>query len=187
MKKEYLVYLLFSHSGSLFSRTINLCTDHPYTHVSIALDENLDQVYSFGRLNPYNPFFAGFVREDIHHGTFSRFPNTTCSVYALKVSEKQYNGIRNEIDRFRFEGHKYTYNFLGILTATVNYPLSRKYKYFCSQFVSEVFLKSGIKLTQKHPGLASPMDIMEYSGLEPVFSGYLREYRLPELTVAIAG
>ncbi|WP_422487111.1 hypothetical protein [Gudongella sp. DL1XJH-153] len=187
MKKEYLVYLLFSHSGSTFSRAINLFTDHPYTHVSIALDENLDQVYSFGRLNPYNPFFAGFVREDIHYGTFSRFPNTTCSVYALKITEEQYTSITKEIDRFRFEGHKYTYNFLGILTATANYPLSRKYKYFCSQFVSEVFLKSGIELTQKHPGLTSPMDILEYGELEPVFSGYLREYRQPQLEVAIAG
>jgi len=187
MKKEYSVYLLVSHSGSMFSRAINFFTDHPYTHVSIALDENLDQVYSFGRLNPYNPFFAGFVREDIHHGTFSRFPNTTCSLYELKVTGKQYRSIRREIDRFRSDGHKYTYNFLGIITASFNYPIYRKYKYFCSQFVAEVFLNSGIDLSGKHPGLTSPMDILEYEKLELVYSGYLRNYRQAHLKVAVAG
>ncbi len=187
MKREYSVYLLLSHSGSMFSRAINFFTDHPYTHVSIALDEDLDQVYSFGRLNPYNPFFAGFVREDIHQGTFSRFPNTTCSLYELKVTGKQYRSIKKEIDRFRAEGHKYTYSFLGIITASFEYPLSRRYKYFCSQFVSEVFLKSGIDLSGKHPGLTSPMDIMEYQKLELVYSGYLRNYRHADIKVAVAG
>ncbi|MGM0397128.1 MAG: hypothetical protein ACQEP4_08745 [Bacillota bacterium] len=187
MKTEYTIYLLLSHSGSMFSRTINLFTDHPYTHISIALDENLDKVYSFGRLNPYNPFFAGFVREDMNYGTFNRFPNTTCSIHSLKVTGKQYKTIVNQVDGFRAEGHKYTYNFLGILTAMFDYPLSRKYKYFCSQFVSEVFLKSGIQLTEKHPGLTSPMDILEYPGLEFIYAGYLRDYRQTQLKVAVAG
>lgn len=187
MKKEHTVYILLSHSGSMFSRTINLCTDHPYTHASIALDQNLDEVFSFGRLNPYNPFLAGFVKEDLDFGTFSRFPNTTCSLYAIETTEEQYGQIRAEIDRFRSEGHKYKYSFLGIMTAAFDHPLSRRYKYFCSQFVAEVFEKSGIKLTDKHPGLVSPMDIASCHQLELLYTGYLREYRSAHLRLAIVG
>lgn len=187
MKKEYQVYLLLSHSGSMFSRVINLYTNHPYTHISISLDKSLQQVYSFGRLNPYNPFIAGFVKEDINYGTFSRFPKTTCSIYSTKLTQKQYSSIEREINRFRAEGHKYTYNFLGILTGIFKYPLSREYKYFCSQFVSEVFINSGIHLTEKHPGLTTPMDILQYNGLEPIYSGYLKEYSQDYLKVVVVG
>lgn len=41
----------------------------PLNHVSIALDRELTEVYSFGRKQPDNPFIGGFVKEDIffHH------------------------------------------------------------------------------------------------------------------------
>ena len=41
-------------------------TKDEFSHVSIALDIQLEKMYSFGRLKPYNPFIAGFVHEYIH-------------------------------------------------------------------------------------------------------------------------
>ena len=55
MKK---VYILLTHTGTILSKAIKLYTSHEYTHVSIALDEKLDRLYSFGRINPYNPFIG---------------------------------------------------------------------------------------------------------------------------------
>ena len=107
MDKAYNIYLLFSHSGSMFSRAIGAYTRESFTHISIALDEELNEVYSFGRLHPYNPFLAGFVREDIENGTFRRFPNTFCSLYSLKVDEKQKEDIVLELGRFKSESYKY--------------------------------------------------------------------------------
>ena len=46
MKK---VYILLTHTGTILSKAIKLYTSHEYTHVSIALDEKLDRLYSFGR------------------------------------------------------------------------------------------------------------------------------------------
>ena len=183
MDKAYNIYLLFSHSGSMFSRAIGAYTRESFTHISIALDEELKEVYSFGRLHPYNPFLAGFVREDIENGTFRRFPNTFCSLYSLKVDEKQKEDIVLELGRFKSESYKYHYNFLGLFTALYDIPLTRKYNYFCSQFVSDILLKSGIKITDKNPGLTSPMDIMIYPELEFLYTGYLIEYKISNLTV----
>ncbi|MDY0235011.1 MAG: hypothetical protein RBR71_03240 [Gudongella sp.] len=185
MDKTCNIYILLSHSGSNFSRAINAYTGDSYTHISISLDEELKEVYSFGRLHPYNPFLAGFVREDVENGTFRRFPNTFCSLYSLKVEEAQRESIISEIGRFKSESYKYGYNFLGLFTALFNIPLPRKYNYFCSQFVSEVLLKSGINVTDKHPGLTSPMDIMSYSELEFIYTGYLNEYKVSVLELVV--
>lgn len=185
MGKIHNIYLLFSHSGSMFSRLINAYTGDAFTHISIALDEELKEVYSFGRLHPYNPFLAGFVKEDIENGTFNRFPNTFCSLYSLKIDQREKDSIISEIERFKSESYKYHYNFLGLFTALFNIPLSRNYNYFCSQFVSEVLLKSGIQITDKSPGLTAPIDIMIYPELEFLYSGYLREYKASELRLLL--
>ena len=81
--KKNKIYILLTHSGSLLSKCINVYTKEPYTHVSIAFDEELKELYSFGRLRPKNPIFAGFVKEDIVNGTYARFPNTRCALYSL--------------------------------------------------------------------------------------------------------
>lgn len=183
MDKTHNIYLLFSHSGSMFSRAINAYTRESFTHISISLDDELNEVYSFGRLHPYNPFLAGFVREDIENGTFGRFPETFCSLYLLKVGEKQREDIILEIGRFKSESYKYHYNFLGLFTGLFDIPFPRKYNYFCSQFVAGVLLKNGIQITNKNPGLTSPMDMMIYPELELLYTGYLREYKVFASTI----
>lgn len=174
--KDRTIYILLSHSGSMFSKAINICTREPYTHASIALDENLMELYSFGRLYPYNPVIAGFVREDIINGTYKRFPNTRCKLYSLTISELQYAKLRKELEKFTNGNKKYRYNFLGVISAAFDYPLERENKYFCSQFVSKILINSGIPIVNKDPGLTAPMDFMEYSGLQLIYEGYLRGY-----------
>src|SRR5699024_8215003 len=116
----------------------NIYTKGDYTHVSISFDKDLKELYSFGRLKPYNPIFAGFVKEDIINGTYGRFPNTRCALYSLKINEIQHQKLQKELNRFKREADKYGYNFLGLIGAMFNHPIQRKYSYFCSQFVSEV-------------------------------------------------
>ena len=58
MKK---IYIILTHTGTFLSRVIKAFTGNKFTHVSIALDRNMEYMYSFGRLRPYNPFLGGFV------------------------------------------------------------------------------------------------------------------------------
>lgn len=176
MAQEKTIYILLSHSGSFFSKAINIYTRDPYTHVSIAFDKDLNELYSFGRLKPYNPIVGGFVKEDIINGTFARFPNTKCALYSLKVDDIQYSRLKKELEKFKRDSYKYGYNFLGLFTAMFNYPMKRRYNYFCSQFVSEILLNSGINIVNKPPGLTSPMDIKQYEGLEFIYEGFLNTY-----------
>ena len=56
------IYIVLTYSGTVLSKLIKIYTQKEYSHVSISLDENLKQMYSFGRLNPYVPFVGGFVQ-----------------------------------------------------------------------------------------------------------------------------
>lgn len=175
MEKQ--IYILLSHSGSMLSRLINIYTKTNYTHVSLGLDKDLDELYSFGRLRPYNPVLGGFIREDILNGTYTRFPNTKCAIYLLTVSEEQYERLNKEIKRFTLEQEKYKYNLLGLVGVIVNRPIQRKYSYFCSQFVSEVLTNSGINIIEKTPGLTSPVDFLECKDLKIIYEGQLNQYK----------
>ena len=67
MKK---VYIVLTNTGTFLSRIVTVYTRKEFSHVSISLDENLNYMYSFGRLNAYNPFIGGFVHESPKYGTF---------------------------------------------------------------------------------------------------------------------
>ncbi len=176
MERNHKIYILLTHSGSAFAKLINVYTRDKYTHASIALDKDLNELYSFGRRKPYNPLIAGFVQEDIINGTFGRFPKTRCALYSLKVSEVQYKKVEKNLARFKEESKRYGYNFLGLFGAMFQHPIQRRYSYFCSQFVSELLLTSDIKLLDKHPGLTAPMDFLGCPELEFVYEGYLNIY-----------
>ena len=158
--KEKEIYLLFTHSGSLLSRAIKKVTRDPYSHVSIAFDPELREVYSFGRKKPKNPFIAGFVKEDMNNGTLSLFPNVACELHQMKITTEQHRKLRGEIAYYQRNADRYKYNFLGIITAWGGYPLHRYNAYFCSQFVASVFNDAGIKVIGKNPGLITPMEIL---------------------------
>lgn len=176
MAKNCTIYILLTHSGSLLSKCINVYTKEPYTHVSIALDINLNELYSFGRINPSNPIFAGFVKEDIINGTYARFPETRCRLYSLKVNDIQYRRLKKELNKFKINRDKYGYNLLGLFGVMLNLPIKRRYNYFCSQFVATLLNNSGICLFDKHPALVSPRDFRKCKELNLVYEGRLKRY-----------
>ena len=180
MTREHTIYILLTHSGSLLSKCINVYTKEPYTHVSIALDINLNELYSFGRLKPTNPLFAGFVKEDIVNGTYARFPNTKCALYSLSIDDIQYHRLKKELYKFKLNEDKYGYNLLGLFGVILNYPIKRKYNYFCSQFVATLLKNSGIYLIYKPAALISPRDFRKCKELSLIYEGRLKSYN-PEL------
>lgn len=52
------IYIILTYTGTLLSKIIKFYTKDEFSHVSLALDIGLNKMYSFGRLNPYNPFIG---------------------------------------------------------------------------------------------------------------------------------
>ena len=106
------IYIVLTHTGTVLSKIVRAYTKKPFSHVSIALDKELQKMYSFGRLKPSNPFFAGFVHEYINKGTFKRFYNTTTKIYSLEVTEEQYEKMEEIINRMEKQKEKYKFRNL---------------------------------------------------------------------------
>ena len=92
------IYIILSQTGTMFSKALKFFTGAEYNHASISLSPTLNKMYSFGRLNPYNPFIGGFVQEGKDIGTFKRFSKTKAMVLEIKINCDQYEKIKFMIE-----------------------------------------------------------------------------------------
>ncbi len=174
--KRY-VYILLSRTSTVPSKLIRAYTKEPFAHTSLALDMNLYEMYSFARKRVNNPIDCGFISEDINTGIFGRDRDTTCRVFAVPVTVEQYDRVVEEINIFKANKQKYSYNYRGIFGVMINKPVVREYKYFCSEFVARVLDNAGVKVFEKNPSLASPSDFKIALADRMIYDGLLTEYR----------
>jgi len=168
------IYIVLTHTGTVLSKIVRAYTKKQFSHVSIALDKDLQQMYSFGRLKPSNPFFAGLVHEYIHKGTFKRFYNTTTKIYSLEVTEEQYDKIKEIIDKMYEQKEKYKFNILGLFAVAFNIKVRRENTLYCAEFVKYVFDNSNLQVSL--PEIIKPTDFQNIEGCCEVYTGRLNEY-----------
>lgn len=87
---DHYVYVVITQTGTVLSRILKLFTGAKYNHASVSFDDSMKTMYSFGRRNPYNPFWGGLVRESPEYGTFKRFHETEALIIALPIDEERY-------------------------------------------------------------------------------------------------
>lgn len=169
------IYILLTYTGTTLSGIVKFYTKKKYTHVSISLDSEFKELYSFGRLNPYNPVRGGFVKEDLNSGTFKRFKNTIAAIYSFKVTDEQYENIKNTIYNVRDNKEKYKFNILGLFLVSINKKLKRKNTFYCAEFVKYV-LETGLN-KRFLPEIIKPMDFLDIKNIELIYEGILRKYQ----------
>lgn len=170
------VYILLSDTGTLFTKSIKKYTKAPYNHASLAFDDQLHDMYSFGRKKPNNPLKGGFVKENVLTGTYRRYPKTTCVIYELNVTERDVIKMKRLLTIFIKNKQRFLYNILGVLGVSMNEPIEFSNSYFCSQFVAEVLHRSGIELWDKLPALVTPDDFRKCERLSLIYEGKLFDY-----------
>ena len=178
MKK---IYIVLTHTGTALSRVIKTYTKDEFSHVSIALDEELNQMYSFGRLHPYNPFWAGFVHEYIDQGTFKRFYKTKAKVYSLDVTDEQYEKVKYYIHKIEKDKEEYTFNIIGLFAVGFHRRVEKEHSFYCAEFVKYVIENAGIEVSL--PEIVRPENFKEIHYLKETYDGLLRKYQKKESNV----
>jgi hypothetical protein len=172
MKK---IYIVLTHTGTILSSIIKNYTNAEFTHVSISLNKELTKMYSFGRLNPYNPFIGGFVHEGIHHGTFKRFKNTFTAIYSLEILENEYKDLEDIIFSINNRKELYKFNILGLFAAGFNKKIEFKQSFYCAEFIKYLFENVGIYTNL--PKVVKPEDFLKINGINLEYKGTLRKYK----------
>lgn len=174
-KSNKKIYIILSYTGTIPSQIIRMYTKAEFSHVSVSLDPKLKEMYSFARLNPYNPFVAGFVHEDIENGTFSRFQNTKAEIYSLDISDRQYRKIKKLIKNMVQNKKIYKYNLIGVLAIIFNIRYKRANYFYCAEFVKYLIDEAEVGL--KLPDMVKPMDFRRKRRLKLEYKGLLKDYR----------
>lgn len=171
------IYLVFSNTGTILSKCINYYTKDKYVHVSLSFDDTFEKMYSFGRIFPSNPFIGGLVKENLRDGVYKKFQNSQCVIYKIEVTNKQYLLLRNELNLFLQDQKKYRYSLLGLIGVVINKPIKRNNRYFCSEFISHLLIKSEIYDSDKIPSLIKPSDLLNINDKEFVYEGLTYNYK----------
>lgn len=167
------IYILLTRSTTLVSRMIHYTTSADYTHVSIAFDEDLKQLYSSARKNGRTMFPAGPCKENLRKGYYKKHMNIPCSLYKLEVTDEVYEQAKAAAEYYIRNEQYYQYNILGLLLCRMGIPYNRSHKYFCSEFVGEILEKSGAMELEKQPSLIRPIDYTDMPDLSCEFEGTL--------------
>lgn len=170
------VYVVVSQTGTILSQILKIFTRCEYNHASISLSKDLNIMYSFGRKNPYNPFWAGFVRESVDFGTFKRFYKTKAKVLKLHIGDEDYENIKNFIAFMTENQKEYHYNYLGLCLAAFNISKNFDKRYYCSEFVKDMLIKFNVDGADKLKGIPHPMNFTEMPEAEEIFCGRLKDY-----------
>lgn len=167
------IYIVLTDTGTLLSKAIGIYTRKDLNHASIAFDEQLTEMYSFGRKQRHNPFIGGFVKENAADGIFR---DATCAILSYTVSEEDYTRMRQRICQFEMNQAQYRYNFIGLFGVALNKEIQREHAFFCSQFVATVVNECGISMFTISPNLVQPHHFAQSKCLQLIYEGNLQAY-----------
>ncbi len=174
------IYIVISQTGTALSRILKQITHREYNHASLSFCDDLSIMYSFGRKNPYNPFWAGFVKESADFGTFKRFSDTKVLVLKVFAEEEDYCKIKKLVEEMLKHSKDFGYNYLGLWLAAFKICFKSKHRFYCSEFVKEMLIKCNIDGADKLKEIVHPMHFLEIPNTQTVFCGKLSEYKLRE-------
>ena len=177
MERTY-IYLVFTKTNTWLSRIIGAVSQIEYPHASLSLDDSFTRMYSFGRVNPDNPFSGGFAEENLFEGVFQKSSGCRCLIYRVPVNKAQYIAVQSNIHQFWKNKEEYGYNFIGLLGVWFNKPIKRKKHYFCSQFVSEILIRGQISEAKLVPELTRTDDLLALKSKELVYEGPVTQYNI---------
>lgn len=173
------IYLVLTYTGTILSRIIKFYTKEEYAHVSISLDEELNEMYSFGRIFPHIAFIGGFVHERIDGGTFKRFRKTQAKICAIEVTDEQYEKLRKLIHEFEVNKGTYRFNIIGLAAVAFKKRIKRRNCFYCAEFVKYALEESGIK--SELPEIIRPENFGQMKNIKVCYKGSLREYGLKNI------
>lgn len=166
-------YILLTDTGTLFSSLSKRITKNPYNHASIALDEGLEELYTYSLGGGVSKLVGGIEKESISELKGARY-----SLYELAVTTDVYNKVRDKIQAMYSEPVGSSYNHLGLINAVFQKEVFQSdlaSKMFCSQFVVEVLSASGVELFKNRASsTVRPYDFVKSRLLKFVRRGTFR-------------
>lgn len=158
-KKLYPVYIMLVHSGTTVSNVIKAVSHSEFSHAAISFDSSMDEMYSFARKDPRNPFIGGFRFESIGKGFYDQ-KEIPYAVYMVPCTESQIKKMKKRLSFFEKNATKFKFDFTGLVKNYLGIVDNPEYRWFCSRFVADI-LNAGAPKNKPYveePSLQDPDD-----------------------------
>lgn len=129
------VYIVFSATPYKIGKLIRSFTKERYNHVSLALDRELENMYSFARRYYHTPFYGGFVRESRARYHLNGVPSQV-KICRLAVSEEDYEALKQRLQQMYARREDFLYNHISVLTVPFRRLVHLKDAAICTEFVA---------------------------------------------------
>lgn len=171
------IYIILSDSGTFPGYLVSKVTRFRYSHCMIALSNDCDELYSFGRRSLHNFLKGGFVTEKRDGQFFTYFSETNCCILAHSVTQEQYQALVDELAVFQVDAQRYRYDFLGCGLRLLGVRSVFDRRYTCSHFVAQLLENAKIHTFSAGTMMARPADFMNLPGIRVIYEGKLSDYR----------
>ncbi len=175
MRKKY-IYVILSKTLTRPAKIICKYTGGKYSHASISLDKDLNEMYSFARFKYHTPLVSGFTKETINSLSLGRADDVKIKVFRIPVTERQYNKLEKQINYFKRNSKKYMYNLFGLIFYPMGIEFNIKNTYICTEFVSKCLASLGIQEKKLMRNRITPDQLLEILIKYEYYSGTLANY-----------
>lgn len=145
---EQCVYVVFSSTPYRIGKFIRRYTGESYNHVSISLDRELTQMYSFARRFYRTPFYGGFVKETRARYHLNGTPSQI-KICRLPVSAADYEKLAERLQTMYDRREQYLYNHLSVATIPFRRLVHLKDAHICSEFVAGQLQQLGMPVNPR--------------------------------------
>lgn len=149
-----IISVVLTKYSDLMSNFLYFLSGFGYTHVSVALDEMDEKMYSFN--------YKGFCEETLSKHRQHGVKRSMC--FQLQVSDTVYERLQSAIEQFKAHKRDFCYTRIGVIFCFLRIPFKWKRHYFCSQFVAELLSETGAVQLKKSPSLYLPNHFCEELG-----------------------
>lgn len=175
--EKFHLYIVLTRTNTLMSKLIFFFTNDEFTHAAISLDKELNDMYSFGRRNTYNPLVGRFRKEDLKEGVYEFCDTIPGVITEIEVSKQQYEKVKKLLDHFISNSELYKYNYKGLIHNLLQKPICTENRFLCSEFVYYILKEGGVADLKMSRNLVRPQTLMEIEG-RMIYKGNLKEIEL---------
>lgn len=148
------LYVFLTDTGTAFGNVIKKVTKTPYGHASIALNSDLDPLYS------YNLSEGGFSTE-----TLDEYYGRPYTLWSVEVDEEQYQAARNYIANMDAHKGDSDYSIASALNALFKKDIFKRgekhLSAICSEFVANVLAEANVELYKSGRRSLQPYEIVK--------------------------
>lgn len=166
------IYVVFFSTPNKVGKLIRNVTGETFNHISISLDKDMKQMYSFARRHYRLPLYGGFVKESRSRYHINGKAADIC-ICAVPVTQRQHLTLTSLLKEMHRNNRFYIYNHLSALGAVIHMPIRARDAYTCVEFCIRILRELGMDIQSGR--YYSVGDIMQM--LEPyiVYQGAMPE------------